>query len=173
MANHRPTDPELPPRPRRGPPPRLYVIARQSPVPWLRIRRLGEADRGAFVAHLLGLAAEQAGRHGAPDRGAVATLSQAVEFRAVILFGAIAGNAVIAAACGLPGAAGREVVATEDAGYRQRGLGEMLIRQVLGAQPMAEVAPRRIPDPAAALPALMLRLGGWSGTALDDAAGPG
>ena len=44
-----------------------------------------------------------------------------------------AGNAVVAAACGVPGLQGLEVATTEDPDYRDRDLGAMLASQVLGA----------------------------------------
>src|SRR4051812_48933878 len=50
-------DAEPPRRLRRGPAPRLYVIARQTPVPWLRVRRLDKADRAKLVAHFVRMAA--------------------------------------------------------------------------------------------------------------------
>jgi hypothetical protein len=131
-------DAEPPRRPRRGPPPRLYVIARKSPYPWLRVRRLGEADRAAMVAHFgrLASSARLCG-HDAPDEAGIATLCAGLDFTRMVAFGAIAGNAVIAAACGLPGLHGLEIAATEDPDYRDRDLGAMLASQVLGAGPGA------------------------------------
>ena len=141
-------DGEPPRRPRRGPPPRLYIIARKSPFPWLRVRRLGEADRAALVAHFGRLApsARLCGR-GAPDAAGIAALCAGLDFARMVAFGAIAGNAVIAAACGVPGLRGLEVAATEDPDYRDRDLGAMLASQVLGAGPGAIAL---APDPGAA-----------------------
>jgi hypothetical protein len=131
-------DAEPPRRPRRGPPPRLYVIARKSPFPWLRVRRLGEADRAALVAHFgrLASAARPCGC-GAPDPAGIAVLCAALDFTRVVAFGAIAGNAVVAVACGVPGLRGLQVAATEDPDYRDRDLGAMLVLQVRGAGPDA------------------------------------
>lgn len=134
MANLGFYDTEIPRRPWRGPPPRLYVIARKSPFPWLRIRRLGEADRAALMAHL-GRQAKAARHfgHGLPDEARIAALCAGLDFTRLVVFGAIAGNAVVAAACGMPGLNGLEVAATEDADYRDRDLGRMLASQVLDA----------------------------------------
>src|SRR5690349_335383 len=91
-------DAEPPRRPRRGPPPRLYVIARRSPFPWLRIRRLGEADRAALAAHLARIASAAGPRgRGGPDAAGIATLCANLDFARFVAFGAIAGNAIIAA----------------------------------------------------------------------------
>jgi hypothetical protein len=131
-------DAEPPRRPRRGPPPRLYVIARNLPFPWLRVRRLGEADRAAMMAHFgrLASAMRPSGR-GAPDEAGIAALCAGLDFTRMVAFGAIAGNAVVAAACGVPGLQGLEVAATEDPDYLDRDLGAMLAFQVLGAGPGA------------------------------------
>src|SRR3954470_4658146 len=67
-------DAEPPRRPRRGPPPRLYVIARKSPFPWLRVRRLVEADRAALVTHLGRLAAARTCGRAAPYEAGIAAL---------------------------------------------------------------------------------------------------
>ena len=141
-------DAEPPRRPRRGPPPRLYIIARKSPFPWLRVRRLGEADRAALVAHLgrLASSARLCG-HGAPDEAGIAALCAGLDFTRMVAFGAIAGNAVVAAACGVPGLQGLEVATTEDPDYRDRDLGAMLASQVLGA---GSGAIALAPDPGAA-----------------------
>ncbi|MCB4823650.1 hypothetical protein [Roseicella aerolata] len=161
MADHSLMDVEPPRRPRRGPPPRLYVIARQSPVPWLRVRRLGEADRAALLAHLQGLAAAErnARQRGSLDEAAITACCEAIDFRSAVIFGAIAGNAVIAAACGAPGTEDAEVVATEDAAYRQRDLGPMLVQQVLGVQ-SATGCTGTMGEAGTALLALMRHLGG-------------
>ncbi|WP_132283935.1 GNAT family protein [Roseicella aquatilis] len=55
----------------------------------------------------------------------------------VVAFGAVAGNAIIATACAVPGPEGVGIGVTEDPRYRDRGLGEMLLSQVLGARPAA------------------------------------
>jgi hypothetical protein len=83
MADHSSIDGETPRRRRRGSPPRLYVIARQSPVPWLRVRRLGEADRPALVAHLQGLAAQERRPRprGGLEEASIAECCAAVDFR--------------------------------------------------------------------------------------------
>ena len=159
-------DAEPPRRPRRGPPPRLYVIARQSPFPWLRVRRLGEADRAALLAHFTRLAAARPRGHGGPDEAGIAALCAGLDFARMVAFGAIAGNAVIAAACGVPGLQGLEVVATEDPEYRGRELGAMLVSQVLGAGPGAIAA---APAPGEAERAL-LRLVGTFASRVEPAA---
>jgi hypothetical protein len=138
MADHGFDDGEPPRRARRGPPPRLYIIARKSPFPWLRVRRLGEADRTALVSHFNRLAATaRSGGRGAPDAAGIADLCAGLDFGRMVAFGAIAGNAVIAAACGVPGLRGLQVAATEDPDYREHDLGAMLASQVLGAGPGA------------------------------------
>jgi len=130
------TDFEIPRRLRRGHRPSLYVIARQAPVPWLRVRRLGEADRPALLAHLRILAAAERPHRGRArhDGDALALRLAKLDFTRVITVGAIAGNAIIAAACGVPGLGGLEIGLTEDPGYLQQGLGDMLVSQVLDAQ---------------------------------------
>jgi hypothetical protein len=161
MVDHGLMDVEPPRRSRRGPPPRLYVIARQSPVPWLRLRRLGEADRAALIAHLQDLAAvERKARHRVgPEAAAISACCEALDFRSAIIFGAIAGNAVIAAACGARGTEDVEVVATEDAAYRQRNLAAMLVQQVLGAQSATDQPAGDMGEAGRALLALMRHLG--------------
>jgi hypothetical protein len=130
MADHGFDDADTPRRLRRGPPPRLYVIARQSPIPWLRVRRLAEADRAALLAHI-GRLMVPAGDREVPDAAGIAGL----DLTRVVAHGAIAGNAVVAAAFAVPGPQGPEIVATEEPDYRGRGLGAMLASQVLGTGP--------------------------------------
>ncbi|TDH64019.1 hypothetical protein E2C06_04155 [Dankookia rubra] len=132
MADHRFDDANAPRR-RRGPPPRLYVLLPTPRVPWLRVRRLGEPDRAALLAHLGRLAAAAPpGDRPAVDAAGIAALCAGLDFGRVVVQGAFAGNAVIAAACGLPGL---EIVATEEPVYRGRDLGAMLAAQVVEAGP--------------------------------------
>jgi hypothetical protein len=138
MAEHVCDDGEPPRRLRRGPPPRLYVIARKSPVPWLRVRRLGDADRAALILHFGRLAAvERRPPPGGVDAAAIASVCARLDFSRMVAFGAIAGNAIIAAACGVPGLGGLAIGATEDPAYLGRDLGTMLASQVVGAHPEA------------------------------------
>lgn len=150
MADHPSEDSDLPRRPRRGPPPRLYVIARRSPFPWLRVRRLGPADQAALRAHVARLAA------GLPGSAARAA---GPDFGRVTVFGALAGNAVVAAACGVPGPDGLEVAVTEDPAYRDRGLGAMLVSQLLGAEPAGTAAAPCPGDAECALLQLLRSIG--------------
>ncbi|MFC7474837.1 hypothetical protein ACFQS7_10765 [Dankookia sp. GCM10030260] len=156
MANPGCHDAERPQRRRRGPPPRLYVIARQSPVPWLRVRRLGDADRAALTLHFGRLAEAQRrprGRSGLDEAG-IAALCAGLDFTRMIAFAAIAGNAIIAVACGVPGLCGPEIGVTEDPDYLGRDLGTVLVSQVLGTQAGAiALAP-----PSAEAERLLLRL---------------
>ncbi|MFZ4407460.1 MAG: hypothetical protein ACOYOH_08965 [Paracraurococcus sp.] len=169
MADHSLYDAEPLRRPRRGPAPRLYVISRQSAVPWLRVRRLNEADRPALVAHFVRLAAadRRPRSRGALDEAGIASLCSALDFRRVVAFGAIAGNAIIAAACGVPGLEGLEIGATEDPDYRERGLGAMLVSQVMGAAPGAIA---QAPSPGDAEQALLRLLPALGGRIEQDAA---
>ena len=167
MPDQTHVDAEAPRRLRRGAPPRLYVIAREAPVPWLRLRRLGEADRSSLLAHfrqLLHADPTLLGRT-ALEEDALCACIAVLDLRAVVLFGAIAGNSVIAAACTLPGAAGSEVVATVDPSHAGRGLPRMLAAQVLGT------APGPVPEAAEPMARLMLSLGGRI-TQPDEAAQP-
>ena len=139
MADQGFYDAEPPQRRRHRPHPRLYVIARQSPVPWLRVRRLGGADRAPLTAHFGRLAAAERrlrGRAGLDEPG-IAALCARLDFSRLVAFGAIARNAIIAAACGVSGLHGPEVAATEDPDYRGCELGPMLVSQVQGAMPGA------------------------------------
>ncbi|MBK1659276.1 hypothetical protein [Paracraurococcus ruber] len=131
-------------------------------MPWLRIRRLTEADRPALAAHLAGLEPRIRGR--GPDQGTIAECCAALDFRATVLFAAMAGNAAIAVACGATTPGGETVVtATEDASYRQRGLAAMLDQQVRGAGPAGGG------EAAASLQMLMRALGGADGGWQDSA----
>ena len=100
---------ELPRRLRRGQSPRLYVIARQSPVPWLRVRRIGNADRGALMAHLGRLVPEHR-RHRGRIEMTIAERCTMADHAQVTAFVAIAGNDIIAAACGAAVKAGTSAI---------------------------------------------------------------
>src|SRR6476619_5907151 len=91
MSDHSLYDPEPPRRLRRGPPPRLYVIARQTPAPWLRVRRLGEADRAKLVAHFVRMAAadRRPRSRGGLDAAMIAALCAQLDFSRMVAFGAI------------------------------------------------------------------------------------
>ncbi|WP_431269489.1 hypothetical protein [Dankookia sp. P2] len=156
------------PRRRRGPPPRLYVIARRSPFPWLRVRRLDAADRAALRAHLGRLAAAGlAGGLPVPDPAGIAALCAAVDFTRLVAYGAFAGNAVVALACAVPERRGPEVIATEEADYRGRDLGAMLASQVRGAGPGGMAS---APCPVEAEPGLLRLLRAVGCRAGQDAA---
>ena len=165
MADHGFDDADAPRR-RRGPPPRLYVILRKSPIPWLRVRRLGEPDRAALLAHLGRLArAAPPGAQVPVDTAGIAALCAGLDFTRMVVQGAFAGNAVIATACGLPGLLGPEVVATEEPDYRGHDLGTMLASQVDGTGP-GRVATAPCPgDAEPALLRLFRQLGTGSGPA--------
>lgn len=148
MADPGLDDAEPPRRRRRGPPPRLYVIAPRTPFPWLRVRRLVAADRAALAAHLGRQMAQMRPQlRGALDEAGIAALCAGLDFTRLVAFGAIAGNAVVATACGMPGRHGPELAMTEDAAYRDRDLGRMLASQVQGAG-LALPAPDAAPDAA-------------------------
>lgn len=127
-------DVERPRRLWRGPPPRLYVLDRQSPVGSLRLRRLGNADRPALLAHLTQAlrSVRQAGDRCHPAESAVGAQCAALDLHSVPVFAAVAGNLVVAAACRLPGPGGPQVVATIDPAYARHGLDRMLASQLLG-----------------------------------------
>lgn len=159
MADRSLDDAEPPRRPRRGPPPRLYVLSRKSPVPWLRLRRLGEADRAALLAHFGRVAAADRRFHAGLGEVDIAALCGKVDFSRLIAFGAIARNAIVAAAYGVAGLDGPEIATTEDPEYRQRDLGAMLMSQVLGAEPGSKIT---APSPGDAEWALLRLVQGFA-----------
>lgn len=152
MSDSYPGEAGPPHRRRRGLPGRVYVIERRSPVRWLRLRRLTVTDGPALRAHLALLPREA--EDGSAEAAAFDAAWEALDLRAATVIAAMAGNTVIAAACVLPGTAGPAVAVTVDPLYAAGGLEAMLASQVHAAAPGTG-----LPEEAAALASLMLRLG--------------
>ncbi|RAI60317.1 hypothetical protein [Roseicella frigidaeris] len=133
-------DAAAPRRPRRGPPPRLYVIARDLPVPWMQLRRLEAADRAALAAHLRRVAAAEPWQPPLCDAEGLAAACAAIDFSRLLVLGAVTGRAILAAAYAAPGHRGWWTAVSEDPRQRERGLGAMLLAQ-LNAEPVM-AAPR-------------------------------
>jgi len=127
-------------RRRRGPPPRLYVIARLSPVPWIQLRRLGPEHRARLARHYALMPG-----HLAQDSMDIAEFCTALDFANTVCFGAFAGNEIVAAAIGLdprPGGLGIAITVVPE--WRKHGLRRLLVGQVAGVTLPAQVRPTRL-----------------------------
>ncbi len=145
---------------------------RRFPLPWLLIRRLGQGDRAALAAHLIGLPKEDRRTRFGGNSGdeAIRRHCEALDLEETVCFAALdeAGD-VIGAALGFTYGVGAghhhgfvEIAVSVAPEYRRRGLGADLVARVCGAVAMrgADTAVFEFDPSNTAIRSLVRHLGG-------------